>query len=227
MIIDSCQCLCLDKRKEHWEKLEKECLDVGIPFERFVAGKGELLDHYDYVDNPNPDVSNWGYGVPGLKHTHWNAFQCHHKMIQKAKLQGKKNVLILEDDSYLTSRFKTVWDVLKNEILVNLPQWQLLYLGWWIGGEDSEYTLKTEKDFAERRVIGVQKMVRCGGLHGVIINENMYDTLLNLRPINPIDYQLNGLHGRIHSYYVYPRLIHVRSMYSETEGSVFNRQETL
>lgn len=227
MFIESCQCLCLDKRKEHWEKLEKQCLDVGIPFERFVAGAGHILDHYDYIDEVNPDVKGWGYGVPGLKHTHYSAFQCHQRMIKKAKEQGKSNVLMLEDDSYITSRFKPVWNALSQQITINIPHWDLLYLGWWIGGEDSEYTVKTEDDFNKHRICGVEKMVRCGGLHGVIINHTMYDTLLSLPANNPIDWQLNSMHSRIQSYYVYPRLIHVRSMYSETEGANFNRQDDL
>ena len=48
--IEKAICLCLDKRKEHWEDLENQCALKGIPFEKFMVGKGEIFpkDQYDY-----------------------------------------------------------------------------------------------------------------------------------------------------------------------------------
>lgn len=228
MIIESCQCLCLDKRIKYWKQLEKDALAVGIPFEPFVVGGGKLLDHYDYIDNPNPDVSRWGYGVPGLKHTHWNALQSHKAMIRKTIVNKKDNVLFLEDDAYITSKFSDIWSKISKILTQSLSNWDIIYLGWWInGGDDSEFTLNTEKIYEENGEFGFDKIIQVGGLHGALINHTMYDTILRLPENNPIDYQLNRFHNCIQSYYIYPRLIHVKSIYSETEGCIFSRDEKL
>ena len=42
--IENAICLCLDKRKDEWEDLERQCNAKGIEFEKFIVGDGDILD---------------------------------------------------------------------------------------------------------------------------------------------------------------------------------------
>ena len=107
--IEKAFCLCIDKREEHWEDLENQCILKGIPLEKFVVGDGEVLpkSEYDYIDDKDPKVDTWTYGHPddGTWVNHYNAFICHQRIIQRAKDQRLENFLMLEDDAYFTDRY--------------------------------------------------------------------------------------------------------------------------
>lgn len=224
--IDKASCLCLDTR---WDTREKDIRDIelrlsilGTKIEFFTAGNGQDKDiEYDYIDDPNPDVSRWGYGREGFKHHHWNAFQCHQIMIQRAKDEHRQNLLMLEDDAYLTDRFEEIWSVAQTRV----PDFDILYLGWWIGTEGDDFNEKVEKNYREKGIIGVDKVRQVGGLHGALINNSMFDFLLSLPANNPIDCQLNRYHHQIKSYYLFPKIIHTRTCYSECEGSIIERHD--
>lgn len=216
-------CLCLDKRKEHWFRLQKECSEVGINMTPFICGNGQILseNEYDQVDEENPDVSQWGYGIDGHKKNHYNALIAHKKIISKAKERDLPFFLMLEDDAYITSRFS---DVLY-EVTPYVTDFDLLFLGWWIGDENDSYNKELEVEYRKHKRVGHSRCSQIGGLHGVVIKESMYDFLLNLPENNPIDYQLNAneIHRQINSYYITPKIIHTKTMYSECEGSVIER----
>ena len=50
--IEKAICLCLDKRKDEWEDLQRQCESKGIEFEKFIVGDGKTLDPdmYDRID---------------------------------------------------------------------------------------------------------------------------------------------------------------------------------
>ena len=225
------KCLVLDKRIELFEDLKKQCEEVGIEVEPFIAGSPTEdecilpLESYDHIDEKDIDLSCWGYGKPEHKINHYNAFKCHHKMITKAKEEGLSHFLMLEDDAYITSRFTEVLYSLQNVEEMQDLNADLLYLGWWIGDENDEFNKKIEEDYSSDGSIGVEKVRQVGGLHGVVINENMYDAILSMRPVNPIDCQLNMMHNKINSYYIKPKIIHIRTTYSYCEGSVIKRNK--
>jgi len=108
--IDKASCLCLDTRaEERWPdiaNMEKRLTKLDVCFEHFIANtQNNTKTTGDYFDVVDPDVSKWGYGREGYKHHHWNAFQCHKIMIQRAIDEGRENLLLLEDDAYLPDRF--------------------------------------------------------------------------------------------------------------------------
>lgn len=215
-------CLALDKRKKEWLQLEQEALALGIDYENFVVGDGITLpkEEYDYIDDPNPDLSNWRYGNPKYKKNHYNAFMAHKIIIRRAKDAKLPYFLMLEDDAYFTARYTTIFDHLCK---IN-PKFDIIYLGWWMGEETDEWNLKTEENYNTKGKISLLKATKHGGLHGAIIASSMYDFLLSLPPIDPIDSQLNNVHSQIQSYLLLPKIIHTKTMFSNCEGNVIERK---
>jgi GR25 family glycosyltransferase involved in LPS biosynthesis len=234
-MIKNAYCLCLDKRKEHWEELKEQCESKGIKFNPFVVGQGEILsiDEYDRFDG---EISNyarsfWGYGgsdndtpekVKRKVTNHYNAFQSHKEMAKRALAQGDEHVLFLEDDAYFTDRYDEVMDSLKDQ-LEHLV-YDVLYLGWWIGNEGDEFNQKIEDGWNNNKESGLGNASRIGGFHGVILSRRMLDIITRLEAINPIDSQLSKFfHDKIKSYYVMPKIVHDKGIFSECEQSITKR----
>ena len=213
-------CLCLDKRIDEWSKLEEDCNNRGIKFHKFIAGDGsnpELV--YDYIDDPNPPLQYWGYGRQGYKHHHYNAFQCHQKMIKIAQENFWNEVLLLEDDAYLTEAFIKQFEI--SHSVANYTNFDFIYYGWWNESLDKESEeLRSKNDFKI-----IEHKENLGGLHGLLVKSRMYNLILSLLPVNPIDYQLNQCGPNIYRGVVLPKMIHVKSIYSMTEGVIFNREK--
>lgn len=217
------QILALDKRKDSWEELVKECETFTDQVYPFIVGDGELLDVRDY-DKINVDVKlmkYWGYGLEDKKVRHWNAMISHRMMIKRAKAAGWSRFLMLEDDAYITNRFKQVTESING---LDLNEIDLLYLGWWIGDENDKWNKDVEEKYNNGEAC-IQELRRAGGLHGVVINESMYDKILSLPLSNPIDSQLNQIHSSINSLVLLPKVIHIKSLYSECEGRLIERNE--
>jgi hypothetical protein len=219
------QILCLDKRQELWSQLIPELSLLSDNIHPFIVGDGEILkiSDYDKINWPIEKMGAWGYGSNDrTKWKHWNASISHRMMIQKAKDNQWPCFLMLEDDVYITERFK---DVLP-KILIPQKTFDLVYLGWWMGDENDKFNTSIEENYKlyNRVQLGCAKLI--GGMHAVIINESMYDTILNLPWTNPIDALLNiyDIHSKIKSYYLMPKIIHVKSVYSNCEECTFTRK---
>lgn len=214
------QILALDARRDLWQELAKEVHGrLGCEVRPFICGDGNILPRsdYDHIDLPAKDMPAWGYGREGYKNHHYNAILCHKKMIRIAQANRWNKFLMLEDDAYITPRFEDIYSKLE------INNYDLLYLGWWIGDEKDKWNTNIEKQYAQTKEIKINKVERLGGLHGVIINETIYDIILDLPENNPIDCQLNNIHNLINSYYITPKIIHVKSVYSFCEGSIIER----
>jgi hypothetical protein len=220
-------CLCLDKRKEHWQALQKDAEKNGINFIPFVCGDGsDKTLVYDSIDIVNPDCSRWQYGVPGLKHHHYNAMVSHKKMIQLAQKLGLDRVLLMEDDACFLKRADEVVNSLSVAQYKAVEDADAAFLGWWHQPDDTPFNMNIEENWKtnkESGIILVNPNFRIGGLHSVIVKSNMYDYILSLPLINPIDSQLCDASDRFTSVLIVPKIIHVKSMYSETEGAFFER----
>jgi hypothetical protein len=217
------QVLCLDKRQDLWLPLLEELKLLSDSVHPFLVGDGELFpkEQYSKINWPKEKMGYWGYGASEhSRWKHWNASISHRMMIENAKQKGWRQFLMLEDDVYITSRFEKVI----SKFVPPMP-FDLMYLGWWIGDENDEWNLKVEENYKlyDRIQPGVCKQI--GGLHGVIISESMYDAILSFPWTNPIDMQLNQIHDQINSYFVMPKIIHVKSVYSHCEECTFNRKE--
>ena len=230
--IEKAICLCLDKRKEEWEDLERQCNSRGIEFEKFIVGDGNILgeDLYDRIDSEDADISEWSYGNDITRVRHYNAFLSHIEIFKRAKEQGLKRFLLLEDDAYFTERFEDVISKLHEQI-ENLEEleFDMLFLGWWIGEADDAWNQTVERLYSEYGAVGIGKISEahftCGGMHGVIINDTMIDKLLELEAKNPIDSQLNAeLHKEMNTYYIIPKIVHDKGIFSNCEQNTIERK---
>jgi len=228
MQIKNAYCLCLDKRQEHWEDLQEQCESRGIKFHRFLVGKGELFpkEEYDYIDDPDPPIERWNYGREETVRNHCNAFLSHKVMLKKAVEEDLDNILFLEDDAYFTSRYDDVMKKVSDGI--DKLEWDMLYLGWWIGFEDDEWNENIEQEYLEKGLASIARVRAApsflGGFHGVIINKTMFKFLSELPPVSPLDDILNhnfhnGPIASINSYYIMPKIIHDKGIFSECEQS--------
>lgn len=229
---DKCFCLCLDKRKEHWKKLVEDGKEIGLEIIPYICGDGldeELI--YNQVDTLEKDVdlSGWGYSAAGHQINHYNAFSAHLKIIKTAKENGYKSILLCEDDAYIIpSRFEYVINKIENnnEWIKFCEKFHLIYLSWWSGSESDLNNQIIEENWKLYRSIALRPInpnENIGGLHGVIIRENVYDFILNCPFNNPLDSQF--CHNRINipSLQLQPKIMHTKSIYSYTEGIVFDR----
>lgn len=231
--IKKAYCLCLDKRKEHWLDLKQQCESKGLEFNRFLVGEGAIFnkEEYDRIDSLMPKSTQWSYGghekdtpheIQIKKSKHYNAFLSHQAMAKKALEDGDEKVLLLEDDAYFTERFDLITKNLESDI--ENMRYDMLYLGWWMGDEGDEFNEEIESLWKERGGIGVGKVGRIGGLHGVIVSKKILDIITRLTPFDPIDAQLTVFfHDKIESYYIAPKIIHDKGIFSECEQSVVER----
>jgi hypothetical protein len=231
-IIDKATCLCIDKRYDErrfdLDNMGKRMGKLGADWECFHAltENGDPWTPYDYVDVPKKDlakeIAQWGYGRDGFKHHHWNALQCHKIMIQRAIDEKRSSLLIIEDDAYFTERFEEVWEKVENNIGAN--DYDILYLGWWVGDELDDFNLECEENYKKNNIVSLYKARQIGGLHGALINKSMFNTIMSLPENNPIDCQLNKIHNQIDSHFISPKIIHTRGVFSECEGYIINRK---
>lgn len=227
---DKCFVLALDKRKEHWQNLIEEGKSVGVEIHPFVCGDGsdkELV--YDQIDDTNVDLSGWGYGVREHLIHHWNALKAHKAIIQKAKDENLDSVLLLEDDArFLFSRFEYIVSRIEdNEEWVRFcNKFHLFYLSWWKGSETDQENLAIEENWKTHKAISlipIQPGENVGGLHAVVIRKEVYDFILSCPMNNPLDSQFCQNRQNIDSLLLYPKIIHTKDMYSNTEGCFLTR----
>tara|TARA_R110002020_G_scaffold294805_9_gene510544 strand:+ start:1416 stop:2126 length:711 start_codon:yes stop_codon:yes gene_type:complete len=231
--IDKALCLCLDKRHEEWHELWKECEKRDIEFDPFLVGDGQMfsVEKYGRIDDRYPPVENFGYGTGLSKHNHCNALLSHQSMIRKvlAEHEDVERVLLLEDDAYFTSRYEDVLEKLSDQI--EDLDYDMLYLGWWIGNEDDEWNEEVERAYNEDGVVGIDYVrdapeKKIGGLHGVVVHRRILEIIATLPPSAPVDCQLNRLlHKNAQTYFVKPKIIHDKGIFSNCEQNVIERKK--
>lgn len=227
---DGVICLCLDKRKEEWLRLKREAFELGIDLKCFIAGSGkDKTLNYDYIDDQN-DHPEWVGAVAGHEINHYNAFRCHQGLAKMAKRFGYRSALFLEDDAYFTAKFLDVIDKLENDdsVVDYIHSHPITYLGWWCQGNDTDdYCLELEEAYKERGEVIIRSIpygVDLGGTHGVIFRADMYDVILSLPANISLDSQLCFLRHYYPSVKICPKIVHVKTMYSHTEGVVIDRK---
>ena len=96
---DKTVCLCCDKRiVENCISIDAELAKYDIIVERFIAGDGKTLSHYDYIDEYIPEAKRSQY---------YNHARCIRKIVEQAKSENVQKLLLLEDDAVLTPDFST------------------------------------------------------------------------------------------------------------------------
>ena len=229
--IDKAVCLCLDKRHEEWHELWKECEKRGIEFEPFLVGDGQMfsVEKYGRIDERYPPIENFGWGNPVSARNHCNALLSHQSIARKLLDEGVERVLFLEDDAYFTDRYEDVLEKLSDQI--KELDYDMLYLGWWVGDEDDEWNEEVERAYNEDGIVGIDHVrdapdKRVGGLHGVVIHRRILEIIATLPPLGPVDSQLNRhLHWRAQTYFVKPKIIHDKGIFSNCEQDTIERKK--
>lgn len=209
-------CLCIPERECFWKELGLQCESIGIPF-------------YPCFPNDNIELAKrlgktFKYGRNGLMDNRWKhslAFMSHYEMIYLAKNHNLPMVLMLEDDAYITERYLKVFEKLKNQIQ-NL-EFDIIYFGWWISDEDDYFNDSIEFLWKEYEKCGLMKIRQSVGLHGALINQSAYETILNMDCIDCMDSQLGKTD--LNCYAVLPKIIHTRSIKSQMENKIINRKK--
>lgn len=218
--------LCLDKRRELWEDLTQECIKRGWTVHQFIVGDGSDPQlKYRYIDRPEiSSLWRWGTGLGALRH--YNAFRSHKEIIKYAIRKQLPKFLLLEDDAYILNRYDAVINNLHNDI--SSRQIDLLYLGWhafeFNGDYAVGYNTELERLWLDESFCQLMPVTfNVGGFHAVLIHNTIYNRLLNLQPICPMDAQCNVMLD-VNRYMITPKVFHVKNTYSYCEDKIVIRE---
>lgn len=211
MLFEKIVCLNLDHRLSDGERLERLFRFTGVPFERFVVGKGTLLTPRMYSRVDEPHVSSlWAAGQYRHLPNSYHAFAAYQHIIQNAYARGTRSVLLLEDDADLASpdTFERDLAAIEAEITRQDLQCDMLYLG-------CNHTWSTTIQVAPNL------LKTLGGVcfHAVILRESVFKDILDFVPIKPIDTTVaERLHTKYNCLAAWPNLVIQKPGYSHVEG---------
>ena len=189
---DHIYCINLDKRTDRWEDCVKQFNKHNLSVERFSAIDGVNIEN----------TTNLKPGELGLLRTHIS-------IINDAKKNNYKNILILEDDVEFMGNLNEIFDSVKNQIP---NDWVMLYLGGnHVGGclQISENIFKIFHSYA---------------IHSFAIKSELFDLIINGLPNykKPVDVFYAELHSLFPSYVIRPHLSWQRESFSDIQGGITN-----
>lgn len=183
----------------------------------FTAGSGDN-PHLSYC---HIDVKEAAPRLPGssgyptwLRPNCYNAFLCQRKMAKLAKDRGWEQVLFLEDDMFFEVQTEHTLEVLDKDI--KDTQWDLLYVGFCAPPHRTDIN----REHGDPAVMPAGAC--CGGFHCVGIHSRIYDTIINMPPLGPMDALCDNLPNR---YAIVPKLGEQKPGWSYVEQVVFTRPE--
>lgn len=205
---DKIYCINLDRRPDRWEE---NCLPqfekLGLDVERLSATDGKTLDI------PHTDV--YKAELAG-SYSHLNA-------IKKAKEDGVKTLLLLEDDVVFHENANEMFD----KTIGNVPQdWDYLFFG---GNHVGGFRNVSH---------GVVKIGRSYAIHACGIKESSYDIMIQHlenkintvmsdlsvthKPSVAADYFLGDLHKVLNTYCFIPHIAWQLDGHSDIQGAYMN-----
>lgn len=210
-------CLCIPEREEEWRRLQKQCEENNIEFNSYIPN-----DDIEWAYKVSKNFK-YGFNAYSGRDSRWRhalAFRSHQEIITIAKNKNLNYFLMLEDDAYITNRYKEIFP--KIELEIQNLDFDILYLGWWIGQETDEWNESIEQLWNNYKQCGIMPVNVSAGLHGVIIKSSAYDVLLNMECINCMDAQIGKSYLRCFA--VFPKIIHVKNIKSQMEGCILKRK---
>ncbi|WP_414625212.1 glycosyltransferase family 25 protein [Calothrix sp. CCY 0018] len=142
----------LPSRKDRRREIERELKNAGMPF---TSGKVELFPAI------KPENSEPFYSI-GCK----GCFLSHLNVLKQAKMQGLKNVLIVEDDLEIAEYFQQYEDVILAELIQT--NWDIVHFGY-CDSPEKDVSLPIFQSFSGE-IIGTQFYA---------VHEKVYDQLIN------------------------------------------------
>lgn len=162
-VFDNIYCLNLEERKDRWNRVLNQFLELNINVQRWNAISGNQISD-DLLQDYNPN------GINGEKASeigvveNKNAIGCllsHIEIIKDAKLKGYKKILIFEDDVIID---KSINLKIKESLKIN---WKLLYLG------ASQFDWK-----GIETINGFYKSHKTLGTFAYAVDETIYDEII-------------------------------------------------
>lgn len=195
--LDAIFCVNLDRRPDRWQV----CLNQ---FKHF--GMDEKVMRYPAVENKeNPAKGN---------HT------SHANILEIAKLENYKNILILEDDFEFLETPETTQQVLEHALKELPNSWHMLYLGinmdQYRGNQETEHLARINGGFST---------------HAYIINNSLFEILIKINRDpktihNDVSYaQL--VHPNYNCFVTVPMLAGQQHGYSDIEGRIVDYNQML
>lgn len=195
---DKIYCLNLDRRIDKWLKVEAKFNKLNLKVQRFSAVDGN--DISDFELKKYNKINKYEVGC----------MLSHYKIIEDAKKNNYKRILIFEDDVLFAEDF----NLLFNDRVTRIDDWKLFYLGatqyQWNDIQfidDFYYSNHTDGTFA------------------FALDQSIYDEILNTNSINnkPIDYKLWDIQKKYSGqcYTSYPNLV----ISDVSDSDIRNRRE--
>ena len=184
-------CINLDRRPEKWARMQARFLECNLqPVERFAA-----------VDGANVQIPAKWPESPGA----YGCLQSHLAVVSSARAQGRKNVLIIEDDVLFDSQFTQKF----RDRSQNLPgNWDMLFFGC------------LHHDRPIPMGSGIAKLRGSFSTFMYAIRHTVYDAFirLNFRAKQAVDRNNTILQRLFNCYCFVPHLAWVDDSYSDTQG---------
>lgn len=193
-------CINLDKRPDRWLSVLDECSKNSISVERFSAIDGKALHSSLY-----------------LKQGEIGCAMSHLAVIQRAKQEKLKNILILEDDVRFCLDINTKFF----QYIEDLPRWDFLYLG-------ANHALNNKCMSSLNGPIkisnNIYKLKEAYAMHAIAVNETVYDLILELHNnlTKPIDVLYAGLQKQTQAYVLFPNLAWQAAGFSDIQEKEIN-----
>jgi glycosyl transferase family 25 len=194
---DKIYCINLDRRKDRWDEtlLELSKWELSDSVTRFSAVDGNTLINDTIINN----------GELGILTTHIN-------IINEAKEKGYKNILIIEDDIEFTEEILNL-----EQYMSSVPEdWDMIYFG----GNHNKHMGK-QINFLNEKII---KLNETYGIHCVVINNTIYDLILDLISIRgkPIDVYYADIQKSYNCYGFNPSIALQRESFSDIQNKNVN-----
>ena len=191
---DHIYCINLNHRVDRWGDCVKQFDKYDIEVERFSAVNG------------NEVIPN---GVGKLLPGEVGVIRSNYNVIQDAKNNGYKNIVIFEDDVVLCEDFNERFDL----HYVNVPNdWRFLYMG---GNHVGGLSLVNNK---------VSKINHTYAIHAICIHEELYEPILGLllEEQVQVDVTYSQLQKLYPSYVFRPHLAWQKDGHSDIQGGYQN-----
>jgi GR25 family glycosyltransferase involved in LPS biosynthesis len=183
-------CINLDRRPERWERMQTRFATAGVgAVERFRA-----------VDGNAGVPKSWPYSSGA-----YGCLQSHLAVVREARAQGRKSILIMEDDVIVADGFQEQFQ----ERVRTLPaDWDMLYFG----------CLHFEPPVPAAPGLGRLRLSFSTFMYA--IRRTVYDAFifLNERQRHPVDRNNLFLQKRFRCYCFMPHLAWVDDSYSDAQG---------
>jgi GR25 family glycosyltransferase involved in LPS biosynthesis len=164
---DKIYCINLERRPDRWINVKSKFDRLGIDVERFIASDGKDIKNLPETSFFNHFMNKSEYGC----------LMSHKRVVEDAKKNGYKRVLILEDDVLFHKDFMNLFQRVKDA-----PEWDMLFLGC----NSIVPKHKIQEELENQR--GFMKATIESGSYAYAIDQKFYDEYLN--KINTFKYAM-------------------------------------